>query len=74
MVLDFKTSLILQRDAFDFKKIGCFHLTFPLVKRSPKNVFALRSLSFAFLLHFELFAENGGDLALHKCPWNRRIG
>lgn len=30
-------------------------------------------LSFAFLLHFQLFAENGGDFALHEGPWYRWI-
>lgn len=31
-------------------------------------------LSFTFLLHFQLFAEDGGDFALHKGPWYRWIG
>lgn len=31
-------------------------------------------LSLTFLLHFELFTENGGNFTLHECPRYRWIG
>lgn len=34
---------------------------------------AVTALSLSLLLHFELFPEDGRDLALHKCPGNIAI-
>lgn len=45
------------------------------VLQSPAQLLTVKwTLRLALLLHLDLLAQNGGDLALHECPRYHRVG